>query len=87
MPLKIYFGFILCATSFTATFGTVFLKCQPISKNWQIYPDPGNWCQPAMSQIQAWIVITMTIATDLHHIYSGAGALLFKMQCQMGAYY
>lgn len=66
MALKIYVGFVFCATTFVATFGAVLLKCQPISKNWQIYPDPGNWCQPAVSQIQAWVVISMNIATDIY---------------------
>lgn len=66
MPLKINIGFVFVGVSFLATFGTILLKCQPISKNWQIYPDPGNWCQPAVSRLQAYVLITTNLATDLY---------------------
>jgi hypothetical protein len=69
MTLKINVGFVLVATTFLGTFGTILLKCQPISKNWQIYPDPGNSCQPAVSKIQAYVLISTNLATDMYIMF------------------
>jgi hypothetical protein len=66
MKLKIYFGFIFCIVTFLGTFGAILLKCQPIKTNWQIYPDPGNTCQPAVSKFQAYVLISTNLATDLY---------------------
>lgn len=42
MALKINIGFILCGVTFVGTFCAILLKCQPVSLNWQINPDPDN---------------------------------------------
>ncbi|KAF2184767.1 hypothetical protein K469DRAFT_173763 [Zopfia rhizophila CBS 207.26] len=44
MTLKVDIAFALCAIIFVGTFCAILLKCQPISLNWQINPDPGNLC-------------------------------------------
>ncbi|KAF1962856.1 hypothetical protein CC80DRAFT_461235 [Byssothecium circinans] len=66
MALKINVGFVFVIVTFIGTFLTILLKCQPISKNWQIYPNPGNTCQPAVSKVQAYVLISTNIATDLY---------------------
>ncbi|KAF2639321.1 hypothetical protein P280DRAFT_375540, partial [Massarina eburnea CBS 473.64] len=66
MALKVKIGFVFVVVTFFMTFLVILLKCQPITKNWQIYPDPGNTCQPAVSKVQAYILISTNLATDLY---------------------
>lgn len=66
MALKVKIGFVFVISTFLGTFGTILLKCQPISLNWQIYPNPGNTCQPAVSKVQAYTLITTNLATDVY---------------------
>ena len=40
--LRIYIGFGLIFTTWVAVLLSILLGCQPMSKNWQIYPDPGS---------------------------------------------
>ncbi|OIW30387.1 hypothetical protein CONLIGDRAFT_681156 [Coniochaeta ligniaria NRRL 30616] len=65
MPLKINIGFGLVGATFFATFFTVLAAC-PIEKHWQINPDPGNICQPAVSRPAAFMVITTNLVTDFY---------------------
>ncbi|KAI5862616.1 hypothetical protein GGS23DRAFT_84572 [Durotheca rogersii] len=45
---------------------SILLGCQPLSKNWQIYPDPGNLCQPTLSKLNVYGVVIPDILTDLY---------------------
>lgn len=40
--LRIYIGFGLIFTTWVAVLLSILLGCRPLSKNWQIYPDPGS---------------------------------------------
>ncbi|RFU34288.1 hypothetical protein B7463_g2078, partial [Scytalidium lignicola] len=59
-------GFVIVPISFFITFLTILFGCFPISKHWQINPDPGNFCQPAVSKLQAYTLITMNLSTDFY---------------------
>ncbi|KAL8919051.1 MAG: hypothetical protein Q9208_007017 [Pyrenodesmia sp. 3 TL-2023] len=66
MRIRIRIGAVLLAVTFLATFLTILLGCLPVSKHWQIYPDPGNFCQPAISKLQVAVLITLNISTDFY---------------------
>ncbi|KAK8009807.1 Glucan 4-alpha-glucosidase [Apiospora arundinis] len=40
--LRIYVGFALITSTWIAVLFSILFSCQPLEKNWQIYPDPGS---------------------------------------------
>ena len=58
------YGFI--GASYIVLILTMLLSCQPGYKMWQIYPDPGNICQPAVSRVSIFMVLILNITTDLY---------------------
>ncbi|KAK4246043.1 hypothetical protein C7999DRAFT_33596 [Corynascus novoguineensis] len=68
MSLKINIGFVFVVVTFFGTFFAILFGCYPVEKHWQIYPDPGNFCYPAVSRLQAIVLITTNLATDLYII-------------------
>ncbi|EPE10544.1 short-chain dehydrogenase reductase sdr [Ophiostoma piceae UAMH 11346] len=63
---KIYVGFGLIASTWIAVLFSILLGCHPMHKNWQIYPDPGNACQPAISRIDIFVTVVLNVLTDLY---------------------
>ncbi|KAL9004278.1 MAG: hypothetical protein Q9188_002913 [Gyalolechia gomerana] len=66
LRLRIRIGAVILALTFLATFLTIILGCQPVRGHWQINPDPGNFCQPAISKLQVAVLITLNITTDIY---------------------
>ncbi|KAI4110389.1 MAG: hypothetical protein LQ345_007004 [Seirophora villosa] len=66
MRIRIRIGAVLLAVTFLATFLTILLGCYPIARHWQVNPDPGNFCQPAISKLQVAVLITLNISTDFY---------------------
>ncbi|KAI1371623.1 hypothetical protein F4677DRAFT_305867 [Hypoxylon crocopeplum] len=66
--IRIYIGFGLLIASFMTILLNLFLSCRPFHKNWQINPDPGNVCQPAISNQVIWVYLSMNVITDLYLI-------------------
>ncbi|KAF5716884.1 integral membrane protein PTH11 [Fusarium globosum] len=64
----------LCAFYFRLTAGLTGYKtriyigfgCHPFSRFWQIYPDPGNFCHPAISRLYIFIIVSLNILTDVY---------------------
>ncbi|KAK8224316.1 hypothetical protein HDK77DRAFT_487816 [Phyllosticta capitalensis] len=59
-----------CATVFWAASlsGVVLyhhLKCLPVQKNWQIFPDPGNACQPALATLSQYLLNLSDATMDI----------------------
>ncbi|KAK8102244.1 hypothetical protein PG984_015390 [Apiospora sp. TS-2023a] len=63
---RIYAGFVLIVTTWIAAHLSIFLGCLPLKKNWQIYPDPGIHCQPAISGINVFVVFVLNVVTDIY---------------------
>ncbi|KZL72587.1 short-chain dehydrogenase/reductase SDR, partial [Colletotrichum tofieldiae] len=63
---RILGGFILIAVTWLAVFLSIIFSCHPIHKNWQIDPDPGNLCQPAISKINILVTVVLNVITDLY---------------------
>ncbi|KAI1499255.1 hypothetical protein F5X99DRAFT_420060 [Biscogniauxia marginata] len=66
--IRIYAGFVFLGTSWLAAMMTLFLGCRPFHNYWQIYPDPGDACQPAVASQIVWVFCAMNVATDLYII-------------------
>ncbi|CAK7216060.1 hypothetical protein SBRCBS47491_002703 [Sporothrix bragantina] len=64
--LRIYIGFGMIFTTWVAVLLSILLGCRPLSKNWQIYPDPGNFCQPAISRIDIFVTVVLNVLTDIY---------------------
>lgn len=65
--VKIYIGFVLLVSTWLAVlFGILFGCGLPFEKNWQIYPDPGNYCQPAVSRIDIFMTLVFNVTTDFY---------------------
>ncbi|KAH7132974.1 hypothetical protein EDB81DRAFT_659697 [Dactylonectria macrodidyma] len=62
----IYAGFALLYVTWIATFLSIMLSCRPLSRNWQISPDPGNSCQPAVAKID---LLVTTVLDELTNAY------------------
>ncbi|GAB1319305.1 Rhodopsin domain-containing protein [Madurella fahalii] len=63
---RVYTGFVLIATTWIAVLLAILLGCYPLSKNWQIYPDPGNSCQPAISKVDILVTVVLNVLTDIY---------------------
>jgi len=66
--IRIYIGFALVIGTFIATTLTILLACRPFHKYWQIYPDPGNVCQAAISKPVIWASFAANVSTDIYLI-------------------
>ncbi|PGH08076.1 hypothetical protein AJ79_06076 [Helicocarpus griseus UAMH5409] len=66
MPVRIKLGYVILVTTFFGTFFAILFGCYPVEKHWQIYPAPGNHCQPANSIVQVATLISLNISTDLY---------------------
>ncbi|KAK2761670.1 hypothetical protein FQN54_001498 [Arachnomyces sp. PD_36] len=65
---QIQIGFALVIGTFIAAIITIFAACRPFPNYWQIEPDPGNVCQPAVSRPVVWVSFTANIVTDIYLI-------------------
>jgi hypothetical protein len=62
----IVWGRWIIPVTYVACLLVAFLKCIPFEKQWQIYPDPGNSCTPAVSYLQTIFVMVMNTITDIY---------------------
>ncbi|EQB49735.1 hypothetical protein CGLO_10905 [Colletotrichum gloeosporioides Cg-14] len=63
---RIYGGFALIVITWLTVFFSIIFSCFPTHKNWQIYPDPGNVCQPAISKVNILVTVVLNVLTDLY---------------------
>ncbi|PHH60400.1 hypothetical protein CDD82_2309 [Ophiocordyceps australis] len=63
--VRIYMGFGFLGISWIIVMSNLYLSCRPFHKNWQINPDPGNVCYPAVSRQIVWVYFAFNITTDL----------------------
>ncbi|KAL2007602.1 hypothetical protein VTN00DRAFT_9040 [Thermoascus crustaceus] len=64
MQTRIRIAYAMIAVTYIATISSILLGCQPMRKNWQINPDPGNLCQPAVSKINIYVTVVLNVMTD-----------------------
>ncbi|WYZ39797.1 hypothetical protein EsH8_IV_000138 [Colletotrichum jinshuiense] len=63
---RIITGFVLIGVTWLAVFFSIIFSCHPMKKNWQIHPDPGNLCQPAISKVNILVTVVLNVVTDLY---------------------
>ncbi|RGP66163.1 hypothetical protein FSPOR_6783 [Fusarium sporotrichioides] len=63
---RIYIGYGLVVATYIAILFCVLCSCQPFHHLWQIYPNPGNVCQPAISKLYIIVIVVLNIATDIY---------------------
>ncbi|KAI1335987.1 hypothetical protein F5Y15DRAFT_427541 [Xylariaceae sp. FL0016] len=66
MRSRIKWGIAIICSSYVGCLLVAFLKCIPFDHQWQIYPNPGNNCMPAISSLQTIFVMVMNTATDFY---------------------
>lgn len=67
MRTRIRLGFIFIGVTYVITITAILAGCgAPFRKNWQIYPDPGNRCQPAISKYDLFFTVVLNVVTDLY---------------------
>ncbi|KLU83806.1 hypothetical protein MAPG_02857 [Magnaporthiopsis poae ATCC 64411] len=64
--IRVYIGFGLILSTWLVVFLSIMFGCMPFEKNWQIYPDPGNLCQPAISKINVLVTVVLNVLTDMY---------------------
>lgn len=65
--VKINIGIGLVISTWLAVLLGILFGCGlPFEKNWQIYPEPTNFCQPAVSQIDIFMTVVLNVLTDFY---------------------
>ncbi|KAL1582165.1 hypothetical protein WHR41_09040 [Cladosporium halotolerans] len=64
--IRIYVGYVVVTVSYMVIILNLFLGCHPFHRNWQINPDPGNVCQPAISGQVVWVFLAFNVITDVY---------------------
>ncbi|KAH7047568.1 hypothetical protein B0J12DRAFT_711502 [Macrophomina phaseolina] len=66
LEIRVKVGYVLIVATYIATELSILLGCQPFSSNWQIEPNPGNHCQPAISKIDLYVTVVLNVLTDMY---------------------
>ncbi|KAI1610825.1 hypothetical protein EDD36DRAFT_466832 [Exophiala viscosa] len=66
MKRRVWLGYAIVIATYIATISSILGGCHPFHKNWQIYPDPGNHCQPAISKIDLYVTVILNVFSDLY---------------------
>ncbi|KAI4861838.1 hypothetical protein F4820DRAFT_464370 [Hypoxylon rubiginosum] len=66
LKLQVRLSYFFIGVTYVAVQVTILFSCRPISKLWQINPDPGNMCHPSSSRAFIWVYFVLHIVTDLH---------------------
>ncbi|KAK4442079.1 hypothetical protein QBC34DRAFT_313847 [Podospora aff. communis PSN243] len=65
--MRIYAGFGLIVSTWIAVLFSILFGCgADFQKNWQIHPDPGNFCQPAISKVDIFVTLILNVITDIY---------------------
>ncbi|KAG9255708.1 uncharacterized protein F5Z01DRAFT_554235 [Emericellopsis atlantica] len=65
---RIISGYVLIGASYLALILSLLLSCQPFHHFWQIHPNPGNLCQPAISKVYVLLTVILNVLTDVYLI-------------------
>jgi len=66
--IRVHIGFALVVVGYVASIGAVLFSCLPFHQYWQISPDPGNLCHPAVSRTIVWSSFAANVSTDIYLI-------------------
>ncbi|ORY71531.1 uncharacterized protein BCR38DRAFT_359048 [Pseudomassariella vexata] len=63
---RIKIGFAVICVTWIWTHLTLLAGCFPFGKYWQINPDPGNFCQAAISHLFIFTCVCLDVITDTY---------------------
>ncbi|KAG7290063.1 hypothetical protein NEMBOFW57_000055 [Staphylotrichum longicolle] len=66
--IRVHLGFALVVAGYVASIAAVLLTCMPFNHYWQINPDPGNFCQAAVSRPIVWASFAANVTSDVYLI-------------------
>jgi hypothetical protein len=66
--MRVHIGFAIVIAGYLTSMGAVFFGCLPFHHYWQINPDPGNFCQPALSRPIVWSSFAANVSSDIYLI-------------------
>ncbi|KIW68453.1 hypothetical protein PV04_04396 [Phialophora macrospora] len=66
MRMRVRLGYAVVISTYLATELSILFGCHPFHKNWQIYPNPGNYCQPAISKIDLYVTVVLNVFSDAY---------------------
>ncbi|XXG98835.1 hypothetical protein Hte_005165 [Hypoxylon texense] len=66
LRLRIRIAYILLAVTYVFVTLSLLIACQPMSRYWQINPDPGDLCHSASSKFRVFAVLIPNILTDAY---------------------
>ncbi|KAL1849545.1 hypothetical protein Plec18170_007453 [Paecilomyces lecythidis] len=66
MTVRIRIAYVAVGATYLAVILSILFGCHPMHKNWQIYPNPGNHCQPAVSKIDIYVTVVLNVVTDAY---------------------
>ncbi|OCT52436.1 hypothetical protein CLCR_10220 [Cladophialophora carrionii] len=66
MKMRVRIGYAVVISTYLATELSILFGCHPFHKNWQIYPNPGNHCQPAISKIDLYVTVVLNVFSDAY---------------------
>lgn len=57
---------VILPASYIGCLLVALLKCIPFHRHWQVFPNPGVNCMPAISPLQTIFVMVMNTVTDFY---------------------
>ncbi|KAI6090743.1 hypothetical protein F4821DRAFT_274304 [Hypoxylon rubiginosum] len=69
LRLQVRLAYFFIGITWFAVELTILFSCWPMSRLWQINPDPGNLCQPGISRAYIWVYFVLHVITDLYLLY------------------
>ncbi|KAK4129231.1 hypothetical protein N657DRAFT_609369 [Parathielavia appendiculata] len=66
--MRVHAGFAIVLAGYLASMAAILFACMPFHHYWQIHPDPGNVCQPAVSRPIVWASFAANISSDIYLI-------------------
>ncbi|KAL7945819.1 hypothetical protein V8C42DRAFT_44972 [Trichoderma barbatum] len=75
-----YLGFGFLVVTWIATTMAFLQSCRPLSHMWQVYPDPGRYCQPATSPVLVWVYFGFDTVTNIYLAFAALPIAVRKDQ-------
>ncbi|KAK3901864.1 hypothetical protein C8A05DRAFT_44582 [Staphylotrichum tortipilum] len=66
LKIRVYIAYVLIGVTWAITTLLLLFGCRPMSKYWQVSPDPGNICQPTNSKLYVLSVLVPDLLTDAY---------------------
>ncbi|KAF7509357.1 hypothetical protein GJ744_008080 [Endocarpon pusillum] len=66
---RVYISYAAIGITYVTVMATLLGSCQPFNHYWQIHPNPGNQCMPAISTVNCLVVVVLDVLTDIYLLH------------------